>query len=716
MGSAFKLERQDNGIARLTFDLPDSKVNTLSTATMQELAGVVNELACDPEVRGLLFLSGKEGQFIAGADLRELAGLAVVPKEQAAKVLDFGQQLFQAISQLPFPTVGLVSGAAMGGGTELALALDYRIAAANGKTSFALPEVKLGILPGWGGTQRLPRVVGIPHAIQYVCSGDTIDAKKAAELGLVFDVVPAESLVSEGERLLERVIASGEWKQRRECLSAPAAMEPDAAAMTFAVAEGMLIEKTKGQYAAPLLALKAIQRGAEQPMPAALAAEREACLEVVGSPQSANLIGIFFATKRLERDSGVDDASIVPQDVVRMGVVGAGLMGSGIATAAARRGIPTMMVDTEEAFLAKGLARAQEVVASRMKIGRATLAQMGQMLALLSTATQNEALAGVDLVVEAVTEKKKVKEELYHALDGVVGPKTIVASNTSTLSITQLAKSISNQERFIGMHFFNPVDRMQLVEVIRGEKTSDQTVASVVQLAKKLGKTPIVVKDCPGFVVNRILFPYLAEGVRLLEEGVPMDLIDRAATEFGMPMGPILLQDVVGLDTSLYAGTVLQSAYSDRAILSPILTELVAEGRLGQKSGRGFRLYDDKKKSGRADPQVETMLSQMRTATEAPIGIPAITERLILPMFLEATRVLEEKIVREPSDIDMALVLGIGFPPFRGGILRWCDSVGAPSVLELTEQYGKLGKRMQATGLLKMMASEGKTFYPLPKL
>jgi 3-hydroxyacyl-CoA dehydrogenase/enoyl-CoA hydratase/3-hydroxybutyryl-CoA epimerase/3-hydroxyacyl-CoA dehydrogenase/enoyl-CoA hydratase/3-hydroxybutyryl-CoA epimerase/enoyl-CoA isomerase len=714
MSRAFQLEEIDGQVALVTFDLPDKKVNTLGQAVLMELAELVGRLEARTDLRGLLF-RGKPGQFIAGADLNELGALAFAPKDQMLKGLGFGHQLFGRVSRLPFPTVALIDGNCMGGGTELVLSMDERIASNSPQTKIGLPETKLGLLPAWGGTQRLPRLIGAHPAVEIICSGEAVDAARAVALGLVFDAVPAEKLVETGTRLIDHLQQSGEWKASREKRSRPLGLNADQLMFLSSVAEGVLMGKTKGQYPAPLAALRAIRDGINLPLDEGLKAEQKAALDIFGSPISANLISIFFMQNRLSRDPGVADPSIVPRDVKRVGVLGAGLMGSGIATAHARSGIPTVMVDVDNDRLADGMKRAQEVVASRIKIGRATIQDMGQMLALLSTSTSQNVFADCDVVVEAVTEDEKVKTAMYKQLAGVLKPDAILASNTSTISITRMAESSPAPERFVGMHFFHPVDRMELVEVIRGAKTSDETVATIVALAKKVRKTPIVVKDCPGFLVNRVLFPYMNEALLLLTEGASMDAIDRAATAFGMPMGPIALEDLVGLDTSMYAGMVMLRAYPDRAVPTPIVADLVKAGRLGKKSGAGFRRYVGKGSRPEADPAFEGFLQKVQ-AHRREIGDQEITDRLFLAMLLEATRALEEGIVRDPADVDMGLILGIGFPPFRGGILRWADTEGAARILERLAPYQALGKRFEPTESLKKLAESGGTFYPRPKV
>ncbi len=712
MPSAFQFEERSDGIGVITLDLPDKKVNTLSRAVLGELGALLAGLEGRADLRGLLFRSGKPGQFIAGADLNELGALAFAGPEQVAGAVAMGHQLYGLVSRLPFPTVALVDGNCMGGGTELILAMDDRILADTSQTKIGLPETKLGIIPGWGGTQRLPRLIGL-NAIEMICTGEPVTARKAVEIGLAFDAVPAERLVEEGVRRVEDLAATGEWKERRRKLRGPLGLSPDSMAFAFATAEGAIKLKTKGQYPAPLIALKAIREGCNLSLDEGLKIERDAAREVMQSPVAANLIAVFFMQNRLARDPGVDNPEATPRAIQRVGVVGSGLMGAGIATAHARSGLPTAMVDVDDSRLADGLRRATEVVTSRIKIGRASTDDLAKLLGHLSTSTSTSILADRDLVIEAITEDESAKAATYRALAGEMKPGAILASNTSTISISRLAKSAPDPSRFVGMHFFNPVDRMELVEVIRGEATSDETVATVVALAKQIRKTPIVVKDCAGFLVNRVLLPYMNEALQLLREGVPMDAIDEAATKFGMPMGPIALHDLIGLDTAAFAGKVMSDAYPDRTVPTALLGDLVKAGRLGQKSGLGFRKHSGKKVE--ADPAFAEFLEHHRVEGR-PMTRDEITDRLFLPMLLEATRVLEEGIVREAGDIDMGLILGIGFPPFRGGVLRWADTLGAGRVMEKLEAYRSLGKRFEPTDSLTRLAANGGTFYPTPKM
>jgi len=542
-----------------------------------------------------------------------------------------------------------------------------------------------------------------------ICSGEPVKAQRAKEMGLLFDVVPSERLVEEAVRLIGWARDSGAWRKERQKKRQPLGLSDEQHSFTFAVARAQVIEKTKGQLPAPVAAVDAIAKGCNLPLDQALKVESELFAPLAGSPISRNLIGIFYMSQRLQKDPGVADVSIQPKPVGRVGVLGAGLMGAGIAGAHTRRGIPVMLLDSIPQALEKGVASIGKLLQSRLAIGRMTQEEIVACLGRLSATANLAAMADRDVVIEAVIENEEAKVALYRELQSILPHDSILASNTSTISITRMAKGVKRPENFAGMHFFNPVDRMQLVEVIRGEKTSDQTVVTLVALAKRIGKTPIVVRDCPGFLVNRILFPYINESLVLLEEGAKPRDIDKAAEAFGMPMGPITLNDLVGLDTALYAGRVVNTAYSDRAKTTRILDELVSAKRFGQKSGAGFYSYA-KGSRGTDDPAFAAILERCRTG-QRDFTQEEIIDRLFLPMLTEASRVLMEGIVRDPGDVDMGLILGIGFPPFRGGLLRWADSLGLGKVLEKLKQYEKLGLRFQPTEQIKRLASEGKGFY-----
>lgn len=704
---ALRLEIIQGNIGLLTFDQPVSRANTLGQSVLAEFENVLSELEGHKDLAGLVLVSAKPGMFIAGADLNEL-GQAPDP-EQARKSVERGHNIIGRIEKLPFPTVAAIDGACMGGGLEVALGFDYRLAGSHPKIDIGLPEVKIGLFPGWGGTQRLPRLIGPGLAAELICAGETVPAEKSRTLGIVFDVVPSDKLLEESIRLLTWSRETQDWREARRRKQQPVGLSEEQHAFTFAVARAQVLAKTKGQLPAPVAALEAIAKGCNLPLEDGLKVEAELFLPLVGSPVSRNLIAVFFMTQKLQKDPGVADASLSPRPVERVGVIGAGIMGSGIAGAHIRRGVPAIMLDSDSKALEKGLAASAKVMQTRIEIGRMTQADMMKSLALLNTTGNLAMMADRDVVIEAVVENEAVKTQVYRDLQPILKKDAILASNTSTISITRMAKSTDRPERFAGMHFFNPVDRMQLVEVIRGEKTNDETVVTLVALAKRIGKSPIVVRDCPGFLVNRILFPYLNESLVLLEEGAEPRAIDRAAVDFGMPMGPVTLNDLVGLDTSLYAGRVVNQAFADRAKSSRILDELVAAGRLGKKTGAGFFSYA-KGSRGVDDPAFGEILKRCRTDNRK-IAQEEITDRLFLPMLIEASLVLSDGIVRQPADVDMGLILGIGFPAFRGGLLRWADTLGLPKVLEKLKGYERLGPRFRPTEQMRQLAAAGKGFY-----
>ncbi len=706
--AAVRLEIRDDHIAVLTLDQPGSRANTLGQAVIGELEAAAAQLAERNDLQGLILISGKPGMFIAGADLKELGGAKPDPA-LTRKLVQRGLDLVAAFEKLPFPTVAAIDGACMGGGLELAFGFDYRLASTHAKTELGLPEVKIGLIPGWGGTQRLTRLIGPALAAEMICAGDAANAKRALQLGMVFDVVPAERLLDEAVRLLKEVAPAGDWQAARQRKQQPVGLSEEQLGFSAAVIRAQVHAKTQGKYPAPLAALEAIARGCNLPLEDGLKVETEKFAPLVGSPISRNLIAVFFMSQRLQKDPGVADLSAQPRQVNQVGVVGAGIMGAGIAGAHVRRGIPALVIDAVPAALEKGVGNVAKGLQGRVGIGRMTLDEATAALARLSTSLTTQSLADRDVVIEAIVENEAAKVKLYGEVQKVLPPGAILASNTSTISITRMAQGVKNPENFAGLHFFNPVDRMQLVEVIRGDKTSDATVATLVALAKRIGKTPIVVRDCPGFLVNRILFPYMNEALALLEEGAAPRAIDKAATAFGMPMGPIALHDLVGLDTSLYAGKVINTAFADRAVSTRILEELVGAGRLGQKSGAGFYSYA-KGSKGSDDPAFEAIWSKVRKG-QREFTAEEITDRLFLPMLTEASRVLTEGIVRDPADVDMGLILGVGFPTFQGGILRWADGQGLAMVLEKLKKYEHLGPRFQPTEQMNKLAAEGKGFY-----
>ncbi len=711
--SAVKLEIRDDKIAVLTFDTPGKPVNTFNQANLTELEARVGEVEKQAGLRGLVLRSGKDGNFIAGADLNELMQAIGADKQMVRGFCQRGHDLFTRISHLPFPTVAAIDGMCVGGGLECSMGFDFRIVSDNPRTEIGAPEVKIGIIPGWGGTQRLPRLVGIDQALEMNCGGNNIKADKAVDIGLAWEKVAAAELLDEAVRCINLAHELGEWQAERERREGPMGLSEDNMLFNFEVFRGYLLGQTKGKYPAPIAALDAMKNGCNLPLKEGLEEEIKAILPLIGSEISRNLIGIFFMDQAIRKDTGIADRSIKARKVGRVGVLGGGLMGAGIAFSHIRKDFDVTLWDLNDELVAAGLKRVRGPMEGRMKIGRMTSAEAIESLSKVRTTTEKPVLKDCDLLIEAIVEREDIKVATFKEMEDIVGEDAIIASNTSTISITRMAKDLKRPENFIGMHYFSPVDRMQLVEIIRGEKTSDQTVATVTAQAQAIGKKPIVVNDCPGFLVNRVLLPYMNEAVLLIEEGVDMGRLDKLVTKFGMPMGPVTLADMVGLDVAKLAGGVLAEAYADRAQPSQLVPKLVEMGRLGQKSNAGFMAYVEKrgKKRGKPDDVVAKLVEEIgRKSAEEPDD-DTILDRLFLSMLAEAVRLLEENIVRKHEDVDFGLIFGIGFPPFRGGLLRWADSVGAQAAVDKLAKLEPLGKRFEAPQMLKDMAKSGKTFY-----
>ena len=712
-GSAVTVEIRDDKIAVMTFDTPDKPVNTFNQANLEAFEAGVDEVEKQSDLRGLVFQSGKEGNFIAGADLKELIAAVGADKDMVRSFCQRGHDLFTRISRLPFPTVATIDGMCVGGGLECAMAFDYRIVSDSSRTELGAPEVKLGIIPGWGGTQRLPRLVGIDQGLEMNCGGNNVSAEKAVDLGLAWEMVPADEMLDEAVHVIEMAHELGDWQGERERREGPMGLSDDNMMFSFEVFRGYLLGQTKGQYPAPIAALEAMRNGCNQALQDGLKEEIKAIVPLIGSDISRNLIGIFFMDQAIRKDTGVDDKSIKGRKVGRVGVLGGGLMGAGIAFAHVRKDFNVTLWDLNDELIDAGLKRVRKPMAGRVKIGRMTHEEMVDSLSRVRTTTDKGILEDCDLIIEAIVEKEDIKVATFKELEEILSEDAIIASNTSTISITRMAKGLKRPDKFIGMHYFSPVDRMQLVEIIRGEKTSDETVATIVGQAQAIGKKPIVVNDCPGFLVNRVLLPYMNEAILMIEEGVDMQRLDKLVTKFGMPMGPVTLADMVGLDVAKFAGGVLAEAYSDRAQSAALVPKLVEMGRLGQKSNAGFMAYEEKrgKKRGKPDGVVDKLIEEIGRKSGEALDDDAILDRLFLSMLAEACRLIEDNIVRKHKDVDFGLIFGIGFPPFRGGLLRWADAIGAQTAVDKLAELAPMGKRFEAPEMLKEMAKSGKTFY-----
>ena len=594
-GGAFDLALGDDGLAVLTFDLPGEKVNKFSRDSIRELAEVLLRLDREPRIRALLIRSGKPGVFIAGADIKEFVS---TPAAEARDSVRAVQALFEQLAHLPYPTIAAIDGVCLGGGTELALACDYRVMSDSKKSQIGLPEVRLGIFPAWGGCTRLPRLIGLQKALDLILTGKTLDARRAKKIGLVDAAVPASIFAETALAFARSHIGQEKPHGRRgEHGIADFALEgnPLGRKLVFAKARETVMKQTGGHYPAPLEALAVIEEGYGKPVSEALEIEARRIGSVFGGAVQRNLLSLFFLTEEIKKETGVEDSSVAPKPVTRIGVLGAGLMGGGIGQLAADKGLPARMKDIEPKALAHGFAAAAAVWKEKSKRRKMSPRELSSKMALLSGTLDYTGFRHCEVTIEAVVEKLGVKRSVLKEWENVVPDSAIFASNTSTLPIGEIAAGARVPSRVVGMHFFNPVHRMPLVEVIRGAQTSDETVATIFALAKTLGKTPVVVKDSPGFLVNRILAPYLSESVRLVREGCRIEQVDGVMTRFGMPVGPVALLDDVGLDVAVKAGEVLQAAFPER-MQAAGQESLVASGRLGRKSGAGFYDYDDGKR------------------------------------------------------------------------------------------------------------------------
>jgi 3-hydroxyacyl-CoA dehydrogenase/enoyl-CoA hydratase/3-hydroxybutyryl-CoA epimerase len=707
--SAFRLEVGADGLGVLTFDLAGEKVNKFSREVLVELSEVLVRLSQDPRVRALLVRSGKPDVYIAGADIKEFTQVA---PEDAAAGSARGQALFEQVARLPFPTVAAINGICVGGGTEFALACDYRVMSDAPAAKIGLPEVRLGLFPAWGGSVRLPRLVGLAPALDLILTGKLLDARRAKRIGLVDEAVPAPIFEEFVRRFARSKVGAGKRVSRPLRRSfAENALEatPIGRAIVFRKAREKVLGHTGGHYPAPLEALAVIQESWGMPIEAALEVEARRIANVFGGEVQRNLLNLFFLTEQVKKETGVDDPSVRAREVKHLGVLGAGLMGGGIAQLAADRGIPSRMKDVEPTALARGFGAAAGVWRAEVRRRRLTEREMAVRMARLSGTLDYSGFARCEVTVEAVVEKLEVKRAVLAEWETAVPADAIFASNTSTIPIGQIAAAAARPEHVVGMHFFNPVHRMPLVEVIRGEKSSDETVATVFALAKRLGKTPVVVADLPGFLVNRILAPYLSEAVRLVREGCRIEDVDRAMTAFGMPVGPLALLDDVGLDVAAKAGEVLQAAFPQR--IKPGGDEaLVAAGRLGRKSGAGFYEYMGAKR-GEPSPAAYEAL-RAKSVPNPPYSPQVIESRLVLPMVNEAAFCLEDGVVPTPAKLDLAMILGTGFPPFHGGLLRWADSLGLPRVRSLLEELReRFGPRFEPARSIRRLADARGTFY-----
>lgn len=702
-------------IAIVEFDLVGEKVNKLSTPVMTRLKEVVEELARS-SYKAVIFKSNKNKIFIAGADIEEIKGLTT--KEAVEAAVSAGQEIMNMVEDLPMPTIAAIHGACMGGGCEFTLACDYRIATDDSSTKIGLPEIQLGILPGFGGCIRLPRTIGLQAALDIILAGKSVNSKKALKMGLVDKVVHQNLLMDQAAKWAKEIIEAGGRKRRKKFKPQGAMNSVLESALgrnlVFKKAREGVMKATKGHYPAPLQALEVIKKTyGMSDRKAALRVELDGFCVLGVTDISKNLIHVFYLTEMVKKQSGVSGVDVKPREVKAMGILGAGTMGGGIAYVAADRGIQVRMKDLSPDALGKGLKHASDLWSKLVKRRSIDKFQFRQKMDMVSATTDYSGFKTLDVVVEAIVEDMGIKQKVIAECAGQMKPDGIIVTNTSSLSVTEMAKGHPRPEYFAGMHFFNPVHKMPLVEVIRGEKTSDETIATIFELTKRMGKMPVVVKDGPGFVVNRLLLPYMAEAAFLMQEGMSIEAVDKAYVyEFGMPMGPFELMDEVGLDVCLKVLKIFKKAFGERIEIAPCMEALEKSGRLGRKNNKGFYLYGEDGKRGGVDQTVYAALGLGGRTN--PYDNKECIERGVFAMVNECSLALiEDRIVETAHEVDLAMIMGTGFPPFRGGLLKYTDSLGTQYVADQLSYYASNRKaaRLKPSVPLSNLAKANRKFY-----
>ncbi|MBA4073027.1 MAG: fatty acid oxidation complex subunit alpha FadJ, partial [Gemmatimonas sp.] len=674
--SALSVAMHD-GVAVVTFDLPGEPVNKFSKAVIADFVAVFDQLERDTSVVGAVLISGKPDTFIAGADID--AFLEFTSAADAMRASAAGHQLMNRLEQGRVPWVAAINGACLGGGLEASLACAYRIVADSPKTVLALPEVQLGLIPGAGGTQRLPRTVGLQAALDMILTGKNVRAKKAQQAGLADEIVHP-SILRETAIRRARELGTGKIPRTRERTSSLLDGNPLGRAVVFRQARAKTMKKSRGHYPALLAALEAVAAGYRGSVADGFAAEARLFGEMAFTPVSRQLVFLFYATTSLKKDSGVSGDAPPATKVDKIGVLGTGFMGAGIAAVSAMQGVAVRFKDTNHAAVAKGLSAVRDVLDERLRKQQVTRQQFADQLSLVSGTVDYTGFGNVSLLIEAVFEDLAVKQAVLKEAEAVLPPGAIFATNTSTIPIHRIAEASRDPSRVVGMHFFSPVHKMPLLEVIVTPQTAPDVVATTVAFGRKLGKTVIVVNDAPGFYVNRILAPYINEAGTLLDEGARIEAIDTAMLDYGFPVGPVTLLDEVGLDVAGKSGAIMAAAFGDRLQPSVTLGKVLAAGRLGRKGRKGFYLYDEKGKKGGVDVSVYALTPAGSSRVE--VNAADIQERLSLAMVNEAVRCVEDGILRAPRDGDIGAVFGIGFPPFRGGPLRVVDTIGAAELVK----------------------------------
>lgn len=715
-GGPFRLDIGTDGIAVVTIDCPGEVQNTLRAEAVDAAHALLDRLGDHDGLRGVVFISGKPGSFIAGADIRMLA--ACTSAEQARSLSEAGQRICSRIERFPVPVVAAIDGICLGGGLELSLACHGRIATTEAHTRLGLPEVMLGLLPGSGGTQRLPRVIGLRAALDLMLTGQQVEAAQALRLGLVDEAVPAPILLDAARKRVQALATSRRRPGPRRSWMARVAsllLEGNAVgrALVLRAARRRVQARTHGNYPAPGRIIDAVGAAWRGDRDAGYAEEARGFGALAVSPQARELIYLYFATTAMKKDTGADGAEADPRPVRRIGVLGAGLMGAGIAyVSTARAGLPVRLKDRDDTSLARGMAAIHRLVERRRRRGSITAFEAQRELGRVTPTTDGSGFGSADLVIEAVFEDLDLKRRMVREMEAICPAHAIFASNTSSIPIARLADGAARPANVIGMHYFSPVDRMPLLEVVTTPQTAPEVVATAVQTGRRQGKTVIVVRDGAGFYVNRMLAPYINAACRLLQSGATVDAVDRALVRFGFPVGPFALLDEVGIDVAAKVGAILAEAFGARMQAPDLAARMVQEGRLGRKSGRGFYRYSESGRGDRKpDPAVRSLTGQRR-APGAGEG-PDLAEYCLLPMLNETARCLDEGIIRSARDGDVGAVYGIGFPPFRGGPFRYLDRLGAAHVCtRLDALAAEHGPAYEAAPVLRRLAGAGGRFHP----
>ncbi|MGL0952081.1 fatty acid oxidation complex subunit alpha FadB [Vibrio vulnificus] len=707
-----QVKEVQDGVAEILFCAPNS-VNKLDLATLTSLDKALDALTAHSGLKGVMLTSDKEA-FIVGADITEFLGLFAKPEEELDQWLQFANSIFNKLEDLPVPTVAVVKGHTLGGGCECVLATDLRIG--DKTTSIGLPETKLGIIPGFGGCVRLPRVIGADSAMEIITQGKACRAEEALKIGLLDAVVDSDRLYASAlQTLTDAINEKIDWKARRQQKTSALTLSKLEAMMSFTMAKGLVAQVAGPHYPAPMTAVVTIEEGDRFARNQALDIERKHFVKLAKSEEAKALVGLFLNDQYI-KGIAKKAAKSANKETQRAAVLGAGIMGGGIAYQSALKGVPVIMKDIAQASLDLGMTEASKLLNKQLERGKIDGFKMAGILASITPSLHYAGIDNTDIIVEAVVENPKVKAAVLSEVEEQVSEETVLTSNTSTIPINLLAKSLKRPENFCGMHFFNPVHRMPLVEIIRGEHTSDETINRVVAYAAKMGKSPIVVNDCPGFFVNRVLFPYFGGFSMLLRDGADFTQIDKVMErKFGWPMGPAYLLDVVGIDTAHHAQAVMAQGFPERMGKQgrDAIDALFEANKYGQKNGSGFYTYtmDKKGKPKKAfSDEIVPILAPV-CATQQAFDDQTIIQRMMIPMINEVVLCLQEGIIASAQEADMALVYGLGFPPFRGGVFRYLDSVGIANFVAMAQQHVELGAMYQVPQMLIDMAEKGQTFY-----